>query len=103
VTESAERVVALVEGMRHAIEAFEAGRLTIDRLSWELKSRLAALDEIADPAWVEELRSIRNQLEVVSAFFIESGRSTLTDEERAEVESAVHNIQVALGHVDTET
>ena len=86
----------VVNGMKESISAFEADRLSIDRLVWELKSRIAALQEVADPEWVEELRAMRNQLEVVNAFFIESGRKTLTSEERREVNDILGELKSAL-------
>ena len=91
-----ERAVELVSGMRDLIAAFEAGRLPVDRLSWELKSRIAALDDLADREWVDELRAIRNQIEVVNAFHIESGRSALTADERRDLEAAIGEMKVAL-------
>lgn len=95
-TDVSDQALALVDGMRTVIEAFEADRCSIDRLAWELKSRLAALDQVADPQWVDELRSTRNQLEVVSAFFIESGRSALGDDERREVDDILGELRAAL-------
>lgn len=95
-TDSDERVLARVAGMREAIDAFEAGRLSVDRLAWELKSRIAALDEIADRGWVDELRSMRNQLEVVSSFFIESGRLTMSYDERREADDILGELRTAL-------
>jgi hypothetical protein len=96
VTDVDDQVRGLVEGMRESIEAFDVDRLPIDRLVWELKSRLAALQQIADTKWVEELSSIRNQLEVVSAFFIESGRSSLSEEEHREVGDILAELRAAL-------
>jgi hypothetical protein len=90
------RAVELVSGMRDVIASFEEGRLPLDRLSWELKSRIAALDEFVDREWVDELRAIRNQVEVVNAFFIESGRSDMTEEERSDVEAAIEEMKAAL-------
>jgi hypothetical protein len=72
----------LVGGMRQAMQAYEAGQVQLDRLAWVLKSRIAALREFGDEAWADELKAIWNQLEVVNAFFIDSGRDQLNVEER---------------------
>ncbi len=84
-TESADQVQSLVEGMRAVARSYRDGRLPLDRLVWELKSRISALQGVADPEWVEELRSAWWQLEYVNASWIESGRVELTDEEREQV------------------
>jgi hypothetical protein len=99
-TSAQAQVRALVDGVRSAIDAFEADSLTVERLSWEVKSRVAALEDCAEPEEVAELRAARNEVEVVSAFYLASGRLRLTDEERAEAITAVENIRAALEHVD---
>lgn len=88
-TEPNEQVRALVDGMREAAASYRNGRLPLDRLVWELKSRIAALQGVADQEWVEELRSAWWQLESVNAFWIESGRAELTEEERREVDEGL--------------
>lgn len=91
-TETTEQVRALVEGMREATDSYRAGRLPLDRLVWELKSRIAALQSVADQEWVEELRSAWWQLESVNAFWIESGRAELTEDERREVDEGLDEL-----------
>jgi hypothetical protein len=83
--ESNAQVAALVNGMQVAMQDFETGRLRIDRLAWELKSRIAAIRQFSDPSWAEELKGIWNQLEMVNAIFIDSGREVLTNDELKEV------------------
>ncbi|HCO03496.1 MAG TPA: hypothetical protein DIT48_09095 [Actinobacteria bacterium] len=95
-TDVGEQARWLVEGMRKAVEAFEADHLSINSLVWALTSRIGALGHIADAEWVEELRSMRNQLEVVNAFFIESGRTSLNDKERREVGDTLGELRAAL-------
>lgn len=95
-SEQDTQVVTLVKGMQVAIQDFEAGRLSIDRLAWELKSRIAALHQAADPTWAEELKSIWNQLEMVNAFFIDSGREALTGDELREVREVLAELGSAL-------
>jgi hypothetical protein len=96
VNENPTQIVALVDGMREAIQTFERGQLRIDRLAWELKSRIALLRDVSDKAWADELKAIWNQLEVINAFFIESGRDSLTDEERKELDAVLDEMGAAL-------
>lgn len=91
-TESSEQLRALAEGMREAARSYRAGRLPLDRLVWELKSRISALQGVADQEWVEELRSVWWQLETVNAFWIESGRAELSEDERREVDEALDEL-----------
>ncbi|KRE60036.1 hypothetical protein [Nostocoides sp. Soil756] len=72
------------------IDQFIGGTMTIDRLSNVLKIRLAAMEASgADFAWVAELRSLRNQIEYVNAFWLESGCDRLgVDDLRAATEAA---------------
>jgi hypothetical protein len=95
-TEVPTQIEDLVQGMRDAIDDFEHQRLNIDRLAWELKSRIAALREVADEAWVDELKAIWNQLEVINAFFVESDRKSLTDDERRDAEEVLGELWAAL-------
>ncbi len=91
-TELTEQAGVLVEGMRAAVGSYYAGRLPLDRLVWELKSRISALHAVADQEWVEELRSAWWQLESVNASWIESGRDELTEDERREVEEGLDEL-----------
>ena len=94
--EQPSQVAVLVEGMRKAIDSFEEGSLTIDRMAWELKSRIAAMRQVADKAWVDELKAIWNHLEVINAFFIESGRNVLSGDERNEVDQVLDEFRAAI-------
>lgn len=91
-TETSEQVRALAEGMRKAVGTYRAGRLPLDRLVWELKSRISALQGVADQKWVEELRSAWWPLESVNAFWIESGRTDLNEDERREIDDALEEL-----------
>lgn len=93
---SLDQVQDLVDGMRAAADRYEEGGLPLERLVWELKSRIAALEGVADREWVEELRSAWWQLEYVNAFWIESGRPDLTDGERQEVSEAIAELRPML-------
>lgn len=95
--DSQTRISQLVAHMIGDIETFESGRLSIDRLSASLKGQLAALNQAgADPAWVDELRALRNQVECVNAFFLNSGRAALTSEEFDEAHQALGELRQAL-------
>ncbi len=80
-------------------------RLPLDRLVWEFKSRISALQPVADQEWVEGLRSAWWQLESVNAFWIKSGRGELSeiDSELDIVElreSEVKRLNYARCHLD---
>lgn len=95
-TESTERVRSLIEGMREAARSYREGCLPLDRLVWELKSRIGALPGVADPDWVEELRSAWWPLEYVNTVWIESGRSELSDDERRQVDQGLDELVTML-------
>jgi hypothetical protein len=82
--------------MLTAAQAFEDGGLPIDKLSWELKSRIAALSHIANAEWVEHIRTMRNQIDLVNAVHLDSGLSALTPDERREVSEVLHDLRNAL-------
>jgi hypothetical protein len=91
-----EQIVALADGMRESIQAFEEGRLSVDRLAWNLKTRIAALRQVSDEAWADELKAIWNQLEMINAFFIESGRDDLNSAERKEISQILDELRAAI-------
>lgn len=93
---SATSVEFVAQGMRESLTAYRDGRLSISGLSTELKIRLAAFNDDVDPAWIEELRTMRNGIEVVNAIYLESGRASLTAEEGAEVEALIDELSAAL-------
>ena len=95
-TEPGRQVTELVAGMRHWCDAYETDGLALDRLSWELKSRIAALRQVANEEWVDELKAIWNELEVVNAFYIESGRATLNSSELQEIREILKELRTAL-------
>ena len=74
------------------VSSYRAGRLPLNRLVWELKSRISALQGVADTEWVEELRSAWLQLEYVNAFWIESGRTEMTEDEKREVDEGLDEL-----------
>lgn len=94
--ETPEQLAVLVNGMRDAIHEFEEERLSVDRLAWELKSRIAALRHVADEAWADELKGIWNQLEMINALYIESGNEKLDSAERKDIEEVLDELRAAL-------
>jgi hypothetical protein len=91
-----EQVTVLLDGMREAIQDFDDDKLNIERLAWNLKSRIAALRQVADNAWADELKALWNQLEVINAFFIESGRDDLNADERKEIGEILDELRAAI-------
>lgn len=91
-TEASDQVRSLLQGMREAARAYDIGDLPLDRLVWELKSRISAMEGLVDPEWVEELRSTWGQLEYLNAFWIENGRLTLDAGERRDVSEALEGL-----------
>src|SRR5438034_4193487 len=90
------QVVFLARLMQEAILGFEEGRASLSGLSTRLHGLISALDAVADHEWVEELRSMRNQLEFVNAVFIDSGRGELTDQERQAIEDTLGELRGSL-------
>ena len=90
------QVGTLVRRIVADARAFREGRLSIQGLSEDLKLSIAALLQFADPDWVEELRVFRNRVEYVNAFFFESGRADLTEEERRSVDAILEELLAGL-------
>lgn len=95
-SDASDKASPLVRGMQESILAFERGGIGIDRLTWDLKSRISALRSVTNDAWADELKSIWNQLEVVNAFFIDSGRRTLSANEETEVREILDELSAAI-------
>lgn len=82
--------------MRQTIVAYRENRIRLDRLVRELTSRISALESVSDSEWVEELRTFRNNLEYVNAFWIDSGRSALTEQESQAVDEVLGELEAML-------
>ncbi|NNN21868.1 MAG: hypothetical protein HKL80_07710 [Acidimicrobiales bacterium] len=95
-TELAEQISFLIDGMRLAIRDFESEKISIVRLTWELKSRIAELGKVTEGTWASELKDIWNQLELVNAFFIESGREVLNADEKNELAEILLEIEAKI-------
>jgi hypothetical protein len=95
--EDQDRITRMTERIRQAILAYKADRLPIDRLSWELKSAIAALEEVADGHWIEKVRTMRNNIEVINATHIEGRQRSLFPEQRRELLGVLGELLAALG------
>lgn len=91
-----DQAKSLIGQMLDAISRFERSELPIDGLSSNLKVQVAALAELVDRDWVENIRELRNGIEVVNAAFLNSGRKTLTLAERDEAQRTIDELKVAL-------
>lgn len=92
-----DRIRVIARQMADDVERFDGQGSALDDLSFSLKANLTSLEQAgADQAWVEELRSLRNEIEVVNAFFIESGRPRLNDEERRQLGEILGELRQAL-------
>lgn len=92
-------VSELIAGIRNAIRSYEEGKLGLQRLIWSIEERLSILEDGADPAWVDRIRTLSNDLEYVNAFFIESGRAVLEEDERRDVGQTVDRLKELIGDV----
>ena len=97
---TARDLVQHVNQMVVDLSSFLEGGMSIDRLSTVLKIRVAAMEAAgADPAWVDECRSLRNEIEYINAFWLESGRPHLDDEDSRVARAAAHELSLALSRV----
>jgi hypothetical protein len=92
-----ERVRAIARHMMAETEQFTGAGSQLYTLSFSLKADLGLLsDAEADPEWIEELRSFRNELEVINAIFVESNRRELTPDEIRQVEDILSELRQSL-------
>lgn len=81
---------------RESLDAYERGEIGLTRLVANVESAIEALLDIADVAWVEELRSAWSGLEIVHALALDDGRRTLTDGERGEIAETIAELRSLL-------
>lgn len=89
-------VAELAQGIVVAMDSFNRGDLALERLVWQLESRISAMEGTADREWIEELRSVWWQLEYVNALVLDAGRSALTEQERHSIDEAVSELRAML-------
>lgn len=93
ISEAVRRSISL---MKARLEDFDAGRIGLQRLVWDIEALISALAEEADADWTEELRSVWWRFELVNAIVIDEDRSELTAEEEEEVRDADRELRVLL-------
>jgi hypothetical protein len=91
-----EREQFLIGRIVHALDAHERGDASLARLVADIESGIEALFDVADSAWVEQLRSAWSGLEIVYALALDEGRSALTDEERGDIAETIAELRSLL-------
>ncbi len=91
-----EREQFLVGLIESALDAYERGEAGLARLVADVENAIEALFDVADRAWVEQLRSAWSRLEIVYALALDEGRSTLTHDERGDVGETIADLRSLL-------
>jgi hypothetical protein len=91
-----EREQFLTGLIAKALDAYQREDTDLPRLVADVESGIEALFDVADSAWVEQLRSAWSGLEIVYALALDEGRSTLTDEERGDVDETIAELRSLL-------
>jgi hypothetical protein len=93
VTLTEERKQLLVGLIAEALDAYESGEVDLARLVADVERGVEALFDVADHDWVEELRSAWSGSEIVYALALDEGRSTLSDDERANIDKTITELR----------
>lgn len=80
----------------NALDGYESGNAGLARLVADVEGGIDALFDVADNEWVEHLRSAWSGLEIVYAMALDEDRSTLSDEERAEIVATIAELRSLL-------
>ena len=91
-----ERVRFLVGLLEQAPSDYEAGRSGLARLVRDVESAVDSLAEVADAAWVGELRELWGALEIVYALMLDEDRASLADDDRRDVAGAIAALRLLL-------
>jgi hypothetical protein len=91
-----ERGQFLIGLIAKALDSYERGETGLARLVADVEGGIEALFDVADSAWVEQLRSTWSGLEIVYALALDEGRSALTDEERSDVDETIAELRSLL-------
>jgi hypothetical protein len=94
-----ERAQVLVGLIAKALDAYQCGAVGLERLVADVERGVEALFDVADHDWVEKLRSAWSGLEIVYALTLDEGRSTLSDEERDDVDETIAELRLLLTDV----
>lgn len=87
--ERRDRIAHLRELAVDSLKNYRGGFAALQRIDQDLKSIIAYLEDIADPAWTSSLRKRWIGLEIVYAVKLDEGRHSLTAEEEADVQDIV--------------
>jgi hypothetical protein len=90
-----EQVRQLTAGMESAIDSYRRGAIPLDRLTWELKSRLAEVEK-RDPSVGAELRTAWGGVEEVNAVVLGRSGTAVNEEENAMLQSSLEGVLRAL-------
>src|SRR3954447_16512744 len=72
---------------------YRGGALSLKRLVFDLEAVIDALEGIAAPSWVDDLRSEWSHLESVNASMLDDDRQTITEIERQSIERTLQAIE----------
>jgi hypothetical protein len=93
-----ERRRYLVQLVEDFIAEYRSGGKTLGELSSDLYSLTESLKEVADVSWTEDFRTCWGEIEIVNAVNLDSGRTTLTEDQDRRVREAIDEL---LTHVQT--
>ena len=87
------QAVALADGMWTAMADYQAGRLSLERLCWEVLHRLVP---VACVPWASGITSCWTQLEAINDRVLTDRRHQLTPEEHDRVADLLEDLRVQL-------
>jgi hypothetical protein len=93
-----ERRRYLVQLVEDSIAEYQSGGKALGELSSDLYSLTESLKEVADVSWTEDFRTCWGEIEIVNAVNLDSGRTTLTEDQDRRVREAIDEL---LAHVQT--
>jgi hypothetical protein len=70
-----DREAFLVGLVGRSLEQYEAGALALPALVSEVEATVTALFEVADPRWVDRLRTAWSGLEIIHAVMLDEDRT----------------------------
>jgi hypothetical protein len=86
----------LVELVEDSVAKYLSGAKGLSELSSDLDSLTESLKEVADPQWVEELRTSWGEIEIVNALNLDAQRDKLTADQDRRIHEAIDEL---LAHV----
>lgn len=90
---AAERRLLVARLLTTTLDGYERGELDLARLVSDVEECVDGLFEVADEAWVEELRSSWGRFEIVYAVALDEGRTVLEEEDRGEVAAGIAELR----------